>query len=70
MNGKENILNAWIMVEHLSEGDINVRDQSLKMFENLENEDYYTLLLNQIKKKKFNQYQKGGVVLYFEIFWC
>ena len=32
------------------------------MFENLENEDYYTLLLNQIKKKKFNQYQKGGVV--------
>lgn len=68
MNGKENILNAWIMVEHLSEGDINVRDQSLKMFENLENEDYYTLLLNQIKKKKFNQYQKGGVVLYFEIF--
>lgn len=35
MNGKENILNAWIMVEHLSEGDINVRDQSLKMFENL-----------------------------------
>ena len=56
MNGKENILNAWIMVEHLSEGDINVRDQSLKMFENLENEDYYTLLLNQIKKKKFNQY--------------
>lgn len=68
MNGKENILNAWIMVEHLSEGDINVRDQSLKMFENLEKEDYYTLLLNQIKKKKFNQYQKGGVVLYFEIF--
>ena len=64
MNGKENILNAWIMVEHLSEGDINVRDQSLKMFENLEKEDYYTLLLNQIKKKKFNQYQKGGVVLY------
>lgn len=68
MNGKENILDAWIMVEHLSEGDINVRDQSLKMFENLEKEDYYTLLSNQIKKKKFNQYQKGGIVLYFEIF--
>lgn len=68
MNRKENILDAWIMVEHLAEGDINVRDQSLKLLEDIENEDYYTLFLNEIKKKKFEEYQKGGVVLYFEIF--
>lgn len=68
MNRKENILDAWIMVEHLAEGDINVRDQSLKLFEDLEDEDYYTLLLEEIKKKQFDEYQKGGVVLYFEIF--
>lgn len=68
MNRKENILDAWIMVEHLAEGDINVRDHSLKLFEDLENEDYYTLFLDEIKKKKFDEYQKFGVVLYFEIF--
>lgn len=68
MNRKENILDAWIMVEHLAEGDINVRDHSFKLFEDIENEDYYTLLLDEIKKKKFDEYQKGGVVLYFEIF--
>ena len=68
MNRKEDILDAWIMVEHLSEGDINVRNQALKLFEELEDEDYYTLLLNELKKRKFEEYQKGGVVLYFEIF--
>ena len=46
MNRKKNILDAWIMVEHLAEGDINVRDHSLKLFEDLEDEDYYTLLLS------------------------
>lgn len=39
MNRKENILDAWIMVEHLSEGDINVRERSLKLFDDLEDED-------------------------------
>ena len=68
MNRKENILDAWIMVEHLAEGDINIRDHSLKLFEDLEDEDYYTLLFAEIKKKQFDEYQKGGVVLYFEIF--
>lgn len=52
MNRKEDILDAWIMVEHLSEGDINLREESVKLLENLENEDYYTLFLTQIKKKK------------------
>ena len=46
MNINKNILDAWIMVEHLAEGDINVRDHSLKLFEDLEDEDYYTLLLS------------------------
>ena len=68
MNRKENILDAWIMVEHLSEGDINVRERSLKLFDDLEDEDYYTLFLNEIAKKKFEIYQKGGIVVYFDIF--
>lgn len=68
MNKKENILDAWIMVEHLSEGNINIQDRSLKLFENLEDEDYYTLFWDEIKKKKIEKYQKGGIVIYFDIF--
>lgn len=30
MDKKKNILEAWIMVEHLSEGDINSEDKHLK----------------------------------------
>lgn len=68
MNRKNDILDAWIMVEHLSEGDINVRDRSLKSFEELVDQDYYSLFLNEIEKKKFKKYQKGGIVVYFDIY--
>lgn len=68
MNKKADILDAWIMVEHLAEGDINIRDKSIRLFEDLENGDFYTLFLNEIKKKKFEDYQKGGIVVYFDIF--
>ncbi len=68
MNRKEDILDTWIMVEHLSEGDINLRDKSIKIFEGLENEDYYTLFLKEIQKKKFAKNQKGGIVVYFDVF--
>ena len=33
MNEKNNILEAWIMVEHLAEGDIKLSDKELKTFE-------------------------------------
>ena len=67
MNRKEDILDAWIMVEHLSEGDINLREQSVKLLENLENGDFYSLFLLHIEKKKFEEFQNGGVVMYFDI---
>lgn len=68
MNEKEKILESWIMVEHLSEGDIKVKDKSILTFFNLKNNDFYCLLSNEIEKKKFRKGQQGGVVLYFEIF--
>lgn len=68
MNEKEKILESWIMVEHLSEGDIKVKDKSILAFINLENNDFYSLLSNEIEKKKFRKGQKGGVVVYFDIF--
>ena len=68
MNEKENILDAWIMVEHLAEGDINIRDKSMNRFEDLKDEDFYMLFSNEIEKKKIEEHQKGGVVVYFDIF--
>lgn len=68
MNNKENILEAWIMVEHLSEGDIKLSDKELKSIESPKDNNFYSLFFNAIAKKKLRSYQKGGIVLYFDIF--
>lgn len=65
---KEKILEAWIMVEHLSEGDINVKDKSILTLADLRGQDFYSLFFHEIAKKKFNPKQKGGIVVYFDIF--
>ena len=65
---KENILDAWIMVERLSEGDINLKDKMLTTFGELQNADYYELFLGEMRRKKTEQYKKSGIVLYFDIF--
>lgn len=57
MNSKENILESWIMVEHLSEGDIKLSDKDLKTIESPAEDDYYTFFLNEIVKKKLKKYQ-------------
>ena len=54
MNSKENILESWIMVEHLSEGDIKLSDKDLKTIESPAEDDYYTFFLNEIVKKNLN----------------
>ncbi len=68
MDEKKNVLEAWIMVEQLSEGDINLREKDLKEIELPEGDDYYSLFSKEIEKKKMKDYQKGGIVLYFNIF--
>lgn len=72
---KEKILNAWIMTEHLSEGNIDVADKNLLRFDALEECapdecDYY-----QFFKERFQDYSKrmhlgehSGTVIYFDIF--
>lgn len=68
MSKKDNILESWIMVEHLSEGDINLKDKSIITFGELEDSNYYDLLTGEIQKKKMKKHQKGGIVVYFDIF--
>lgn len=65
---KDKILESWIMVEHLSEGDINLNDKAILTLNDLQGQDFYSLLLHEIEKKKWNQWQKGGAVVYFDIF--
>lgn len=68
MNTKENILEAWIMVEHLSEGDIRLKDNNIEMIEFPKDNNFYSLFSEAISKKKLKDFQKGGVVLYLDIF--
>ena len=51
MNKKNDILESWIMVEHLSEGDINLKDKAILSFNELQRQDYYSLLADEIQKK-------------------
>ena len=65
MSIKENILESWIMVEHLSEGDIKLRDSTIHTFNGLQKDDYYSFFVNKLKQKKGNN---RGIVVYFGIF--
>lgn len=66
MNDKKDILESWIMVEHLSEGDINKKETF--SFSKLQDGDYYKLFKDEVEKKKLKPYQKGGIVLYLGVF--
>lgn len=68
MNKKDNILESWIMVEHLSEGDINLKDKSIITLNEIKDNNFYDLLLSEIQKKKMKNNQNGGIVVYFDIF--
>ena len=65
---KQKILESWIMVEHLSEGDISLKDKAILTLEGLQGQDFYSLFLHEIEKKKWNRRQKGGIIVYFDVF--
>ena len=60
------ILNSWIMVEHLSEGDINLKDNNLYRLDDLKEENFHHLFQSEIKSKKIKK--DGGLVFYVDIF--
>lgn len=65
---KQKILESWIMVEHLSEGDISLNDKAIFTLDGLQGQDFYSLFLYKIEKYKWNRRQKGGIVVYFDVF--
>lgn len=73
MNKKENILNAWIMIEHLSEGSIKKTDLTLQPFQT-QATDLHTFFMDFIGEQKTQQnvsdknFEKSGLIMYFDIF--
>lgn len=65
---KQKILESWIMVEHLSEGDISLNDKAILTLDDLQGQGFYSLFLHEIEKHKWNRRQKGGIVVYFDVF--
>lgn len=68
MAEKENILESWIMVEHLSEGDFNTNDSSKLYFNNFDGKDFYSYFSSLIDAKLSPKNKKGGLVVYCDIF--
>lgn len=62
MTAKDKILEAWIMVEHLSEGDISINDQSVLTLENLQGQDFHSLFLNEMKKRSWIRVRRVGLL--------
>lgn len=71
MNQKQQILDAWITVEHLSEGDIDLRDKKLRKLEKVPQdwEQFFQSFI-EMEASKTSQHNKNkcGIVLYFNIF--
>lgn len=73
MNNKGDILNAWIVIEQLSEGSIKKNDKKFKIF-NREVDNLQALFLDfiydQKKREKIKEkdFKKSGLAIYFDIF--
>lgn len=65
---KNKILDAWIMVEHLSEGDISDNDKSVLIFDAPEENDYYSLLKDKMAKSSVCRGKSSGIAFYFDVF--
>lgn len=73
MNKKQDILNAWITIEQLSEGSINKQDKLLKSLHTMEEnwqKFFLDFLTNQKEQNNISDkiFKKSGIVLYFGIF--
>ncbi|MFL8952847.1 AAA domain-containing protein [Helcococcus kunzii] len=65
---KINILNSWIMIEHLSEGDISLKDRTILRLNKTDDSQYYSILQETIKEKLKTRNKNSGIVFYFDIF--
>lgn len=67
MIDKCKIIESWIMVEHLSEGDIRLNDKALFNLDHLQGMDFYSFFLHEIKKEN-GMSGKMGELLFILVF--
>ena len=65
---KEDILNAWIKVEQLSEGNINLKEKNIHEY-NLKNIDWKHYFLDFMKKSCSDYNVKIEKIWFSIIFW-
>lgn len=65
MNERDDIFEAWIMVEHLSEGDF--KPNNMQPLNKLEDNDFYTLF-NQLRSSGKRISKNAGFVVYVDVF--
>ena len=56
---KNKILESWIMVEHLSEGDIGLNDKAILTLNDLQEQDFYSLFLHKKSKNRIIRINTG-----------
>ena len=67
---KVDILDAWIMIEHLSEGDISDKNKEILKIDELENDDFYRYAENAIMRTESDKVKYDGFAVYFDVFSC
>ena len=56
---KNKILESWIMVEHLSEGDIGLNDKAILTLNDLQEQDFYSLFMQKKSKNRIIRINTG-----------
>ncbi|MBQ8568854.1 MAG: ATP-binding protein [Oscillospiraceae bacterium] len=65
---KSKILDAWIMVEHLSEGDISDKDKTVLIFDEPTGNDYYSLIKDKMSGSSVCKGKNSGAAFIFDVF--
>lgn len=68
IDNTNSILDAWIMVEHLSEGDISPKDTKNLRLDDLTDKKYFDYFNSLVEKENIRRYKNSGFVIYFDIF--
>ncbi|WP_448946329.1 DEAD/DEAH box helicase [Lachnoanaerobaculum sp.] len=68
INNTNSILDAWIMVEHLSEGDISLKDTKNLRLDDLTDKKYFDYFNSLVEKANIRRCKNSGFVIYFDIF--
>lgn len=68
MDNTNSILDTWIMVEHLSEGEINLKDRDILLLNDLTDKKYKKYFQNLMESSDKKKYKNSGLVLYLDIF--